>query len=128
MDKYQITLYQPNDQWRGDILPRKEVQPIPDYVRWISTGGKLHYLSFEKSVALRGDWDNCPGLFRPEGLLDILISIDADPPGYIFRTIAAFVWLTENEVRHYFKEQQEKFWSGFRERKVERAQAVCQKC
>ena len=115
MDKYQVTFYRPNEQWRGDVLIRKELQPIPDYVRWVSTGGELHYLTFEKNLALKGDWDNCPGLFRPERLLDILISINSDPPDYIFHAIALFVWLTENDTRQYFKEQHEKFQHELRE-------------
>ena len=108
-------IFRPNEQWRGDVLTRKELQPIPDYVRWVSTGGELHYLTFEKRLGLKGDWDNSPGLFRPERLLDILISINSDPPDYIFHTIASFVWLTENDTRQYFTEQHEKFRHELRE-------------
>ena len=109
IDKYQATFYRPNEQWRGDLPTRKELQPIPDYVRWVSTGGELHYLTFEKRLSLKGDWDNSPGLFRPERLLDILISINSDPPNNIFYTIESFVWLTENDTRQYFTEQHENF-------------------
>ncbi|CAB3988424.1 Hypothetical predicted protein [Paramuricea clavata] len=115
MDKYQVTFYRSNEQWRGDVLTRKALQPIPDYIRWVSTGGELHYMTFEKNLALKGDWDSCSGLFRPERLLDILISINSDPPDYTFPTIASFVWLTENDTRQYFKEQHEKFRYELRE-------------
>ena len=107
----------------------------------ITSGGELHYLTFEIKLALKGDWDSCPGLFRPERLLGILISINSDPPDYIFQTIALFVWLTENDTRQYFKKENENFqhelrvdlerekWKGHKlfAKNVDALQEMCRK-
>jgi hypothetical protein len=109
IDKYHVTFYRPDNKWITDIIARQELQPIPDYVRWVTTGGELHYLSHERILTMKGKWNEYLGLFRPDRLLDILISLNSDPPSYIFPTIAALVWLPENEVKQYYEGQHEKF-------------------
>ncbi|CAB3983432.1 zinc finger MYM-type 1-like [Paramuricea clavata] len=91
IDKYHVTFYRPNNLWITDHNARQELQPIPDYVRWITTGGELHYLSHERVLAMKGEWNECSGLFRPDRLLDNLISFNSDPPFYIFPTVAALI-------------------------------------
>jgi hypothetical protein len=102
----EATFYRPNEQWKGDALPRKEMQPIPDYIRWLATGGQLHYLSFDRIQLMKGDWDNCPGLSRPARMLDMLMAMNP-PPSY-FATVALLVWIPEQDVRRYYKEQHDK--------------------
>ena len=46
-DKYSTVIFNP------DISRAREdkcftMQPIPDYVRWLKTGGEMHYLPLEK--------------------------------------------------------------------------------
>ena len=52
-----------NDEklWNHLIL-----QPVPDYVRFYTSGGKMHYLRFEQRVGLPdGPWNNIPEMFLP---------------------------------------------------------------
>ena len=62
-DKYSTTVFNPDLQEEGD----KEIftaQPIPDYVKWIKTGGELHYLPLQKVDKLQTEVvDNTPGAF-----------------------------------------------------------------
>lgn len=45
-DKYSTTLYGPSHKSK-----HWELQPIPDFVRWLKSG-ELHYLSYEKTTLL----------------------------------------------------------------------------
>ena len=120
IDKYHVTFYRPNNEWiTRHIASRRELQPIPDYVRWITTGGELHYLSHERVLMMEGEWNERPGLFRPERLLDILISLNSDPAAYIFPVLASLVWLPENEVKQYYEDQRAKF-KGELDKDIER--------
>lgn len=49
------------------------LQPIPDYVRCLSTGGELHYLPIEKLQLLKTDVVNeMPGAYLPSKILDMV--------------------------------------------------------
>ena len=43
---------------------RFEVQPVPDYLRWVKTG-ELHYLPLGERALILGPWDEIPGAFLP---------------------------------------------------------------
>ena len=49
---------------------RFDQQPLPDYKQW-EDSGELHYGSYEtRHDFSTGPWDECPGLFLPEKVLD----------------------------------------------------------
>jgi hypothetical protein len=55
VDKYTTVVYSPLPTIKCD---RYELQPLPDYPRWMQTG-KLHYLPWEEMARLEnGVWDN----------------------------------------------------------------------
>ena len=47
------------------------MQPIPDYVRWLQTGGEMHYLLQEKMQNLQTHVDNTPAAFLPSKILEL---------------------------------------------------------
>ena len=46
-DKYTTVIFRNGDDWRGDPQQRMHHQPLPDYMRWLESGGELHYLQYE---------------------------------------------------------------------------------
>jgi hypothetical protein len=93
-DKYSTTLYDDSDSVNS------ELQPIPDFVRWIDSGGELHYLSYEKT-SLLGLIDT-PQLFLPSIILDTFFIIDNNPPDDVLSRIAILSWIPVREVEIYF--------------------------
>ena len=66
-DKYSTNLY-------GNVNDNNlELQSIPDHVLWLTSGGELHYLAFEKTSSLYASSPqlvDSPGLFLPSRILD----------------------------------------------------------
>ena len=105
-DKYTTAIYRVDDNWNGRSLPKKEFQPVPDYLRWIQTQGELYYLPLEYLDLLSGRWSETPGLFRPEQLLNLLFKLNSCPLDDMFKHFAIFVWLPESSVVNFFREKQ----------------------
>ena len=42
-DKYTTTIFDDSS-----LFPTRTLQPVPDYVRWYLSGGKMHYLPYEQ--------------------------------------------------------------------------------
>ena len=60
--KYTSVIYSADDT---STIERFERQPLPDYLRWISTC-ELHYLNIKNRFKLnRGVWDEISGLYIP---------------------------------------------------------------
>ena len=79
LGKYITSIYGPDEHWMGARLNRKELQPVPDYIRWLETG-KMHYLTLERTVRLSdGAWSHKRDLFRPDMLLDLLFTLNSSP-------------------------------------------------
>lgn len=51
LDKYTSSVYSMNE---SSNCRRQELQPLPDYLRWLKTG-ELHYLPLEERCLLEGD-------------------------------------------------------------------------
>ena len=103
-DKYITAMYR-ND-WRGTPLLRRELQAIPDYLRWIQTNGELHYVSYERLQLLQsshGNWQETPGLFRPDRLLSLLFTINYRPLNDMYSSFAYLTWLPQATVEEYFR-------------------------
>ena len=74
--KYVAVFYSPS----GFITKRYELQPLPDYIRWVKTG-ELHYLPFEETSAIyNGPWMDIPDAFLPTKVLDLCFNIIHNPP------------------------------------------------
>lgn len=109
IDRYICAVFRDDDEWRGRHLPRQEYQAIPDYIRWIQTNGELHYVSFERLQLLleHGSWQETPGLFRPDRLLDLLFTLNDTPLNDVYASLAVLVWLPQTTVEEYFKQKRE---------------------
>ena len=120
-DKYQTTLWRPDNTWIGEQQERNKLQPIPDYVRWLKTS-EFHYLTLERNSritrSVQGRWNTVPGLFLPSRLLDMLFKINCHPPDDIFHEISLLLWIPETEVRRYFKEADDQQLKSFEEDKL----------
>ena len=108
-DKYTFATYRNDLGWKGQVLDPFERQPLPDYIRWFSTGGELHYLPYEKRRSFpTGPWDQCPGLFLPTKVLELCCKVFPCPPSDLFQDIGLLAWLSINEVTHFYQTMQEK--------------------
>ena len=98
-DKYTTVIYSPNSL---HILSRREMQPLPDYIRWFKTS-EIHYMPYEERKSLReGPWDTIPGLFLPTTVLDLCHMVAEDPPHNVITAIAILAWTTVSEVKEYY--------------------------
>ena len=107
-DKYTIVVY----SVKSDISCNcHELQPLPDYIRWIKTG-ELHYLPMEEAAIIsKGPWTDIPGAFLPSKVLDIFFNIVSDPPDDILLQISLLAWVPPHEVREYQKMTDERLQS-----------------
>ena len=51
-DKYTTVIFRKGDDWRGTPQQRIHHQPLPDFMRWITSKGELHYLPYELRISL----------------------------------------------------------------------------
>ena len=106
-------LIQQRTSWRGKYVAafyspssfsttnRYELQPLPDYIRWIKTG-ELHYLPFEETVTVySGPWMDIPDAFLPTKVLDLCFNIVHDPPDDVLKQISFLAWIPPHEAREY---------------------------
>ena len=95
--KYVAAFYSPTDS----ITKRYELQPLPDYIRWMKTG-ELHYLPFEETTAIySGPWMDIPDAFLPTKILDLCFNVMHDPPEDILKQISFLAWIPLREVKEY---------------------------
>lgn len=108
-DKYSTTIFSKEKVAKDGVLNVE--QPVPDYVRWFRSSGELHYLSFEKTVAIISQSKEIvlrPGEFLPTRLLELLFQLSSDPPESVLANLAFLCWVPVNDVKMHFKEQREK--------------------
>lgn len=64
---------------------------------------ELHYLGYEaRSDFLRGPWDECPGLFLPDRLLETSFRVLPSPMGDELKAIAFLAWVTVEEASQFY--------------------------
>ena len=102
LDKYTSVLYSPIKE---DII-RHELQPVPDYLRWLKTC-ELHYMPYHERCELQhGPWDETPGFFMPSAILNIAFISIPDPPPHIMKLLAILAWVPTSEAQKYYTELQ----------------------
>ena len=58
--------------WRGTQQQRIHLQPLSDFMRWITSKGELNYLPYKLKISLPpGEWDSVPGCYLPSHCLDV---------------------------------------------------------
>lgn len=102
-DKYTTVLYSPEVEVACN---RYELQPLPDYIRWIKTG-ELHYLPLEETsnLAHGRSWTDISGAFLPTKILDLFFNIVHDPSEDIIKQVALLGWIPPHEVKDYQKKK-----------------------
>ena len=105
-DRYSISIFRENEDWRSEKpLERFDRQPLPDYQRW-KESGELHYLSYvARHDSPRGPWDECPGLFLPEKILESAFRVLPSPLEEL-KAIAHLAWITVNNVSQFYAKAQ----------------------
>ncbi len=113
MDKYSTTIFNPDVE--GDSkIEAFTVQPLPDYVRWISTGGELHYLPLEKVQKLDTKViDDTPAAFLPSKILEMMFKVFSYGTDNILQSISFLTWCTEKDVITFFQNYKEKLDKSF---------------
>jgi len=101
-DKYSTSVFRENESWRGQVLERFDQQPLLDYKQW-EDSGELHYQSYEtRHNFSSGPWDECPGLFLPEKVLDTCFRANPIPSLENLKAIAFIAWVSIEETAQYF--------------------------
>ncbi|CAB4019713.1 Hypothetical predicted protein, partial [Paramuricea clavata] len=77
-------------------------QSIPDYIRWLSTNGELHYLPYNlRSTFPVGVRDSVAGCFMPSNCIYLAYMLMTKPTGRLLKTIALLAWVPEDDVVKY---------------------------
>ena len=115
-DKYSTTVFNPSSPvWNKRLFT---LQPIPDYLRWLISGGELHYLPLEKVQTLQSRIiDDTPGAFLPSKMLEMLFKVLTHGIDTCLPAIAFLSWCTEDEVEQFFSENKEKLGKSFQNEK-----------
>ena len=102
-DKYSTVLYSP-----GHIIlycSRRELQPIPDVIKWLNCH-ELHYMPWQEASLLEdGPWCDIPGLFLPSKVLDLFFVVIPKPTRDIALLISILAWITPSESSQYRDKQ-----------------------
>ena len=103
LDKYSTSIFREGVSWKcGKPLERFDRQPLPDYQWWINHGD-LHYMSFEaRKNFYVGPWDESPGIFLPEKVLDTCLKAVPSPSDDVMESIAFLAWISTTEAKEYF--------------------------
>ena len=115
-DKYSTSIFRQNESWKGGkAQERFDRQPLPDFKRW-EESGELHYMSYETRLSFQtGSWDECPGLFLPDKVLDTCFRANPVPSPEILKAVAFLAWVSGEEAAEYFENARKQL----REQKVD---------
>ena len=102
-DKYSTSVVREDESWRGGkALESFDRQPLPDYKQW-EDSGELHYMNYEKRRDFStGPWDECPGLFLQEKVLDTCFRANPVPSPENLKATAFIGWVSLEETTKYF--------------------------
>ena len=80
------------------------LQPIPEYIRWVTEKGELHYLTLEKTTHLIRE--NCEiassnDLLWPWRILDTFFYIDPEPLEEMLKQLSILSWLSVESANKY---------------------------
>jgi len=113
-DKYSRVIYNPDVVQEDADL--KEYQPVPDFVRWMTTGGEMHYLPLEKVQNLDGGAvSHTPMMFMPSKILDMVFKVlySSQSSESVLHYISLLSWCPVKEVRSYFEEMEKRIDKEF---------------
>ena len=114
MDKYSTVIFNPDIECELATTSLFTVQPVPDYVRWMATGGEMHYLPLEKIKKLNTQViSDTPGAFLPSKILELTCKVFPHGVENILQCISFLTWCTESDVTRFCQEYKEKLEKSF---------------
>ena len=100
-DKYTTTIFDDSA-----LIAIPTLQPVPDYVRWYLSGGKMHYLPFEQRRDLvDGPWNKIPELFLPSRILQLVFLSLPSLSSYGMQSISMLCWCPLEDVEKYLRKK-----------------------
>jgi len=113
IDKYSTIIFNPDIECEV-ATTLFTVQPVPDYVRWMATGGEMHYLPLEKVQKLNTEIvSDTPGAFLPSKILEMAYKVFPHGVENILPSISFLTWCTETDVTTFCQEYKEKLDKSF---------------
>ena len=90
---FNVVVFRKDGSCLGIPLKLFHRQPLPDYLRWLASGGEPQYLPYELRSSLpSGVWDSVPGSYLPSHVLDLAYVLLPKPNGYLLRFLALLCW------------------------------------
>ena len=118
-NKYTTIVVNVSEEIADDCMECLIKQPVPDYVRWLKTGGELHYIPLEKLPNLNTKViDGTFGAFLPTTVLDLAYKLIKHDISSVTPSIALLSWSTEEEVERYYSEYSEKLNKSYENDKL----------
>ena len=98
-NRYTATIFNPS-MWDNLNTDDLLMQPVPDYIRWFKTWGKLYYLPVHKiqkpqTLVI----DDTPGAFLPSKVLEMILKSLTKWYKNVLPSIAFLSWCSEDDVR-----------------------------
>lgn len=88
------------------LIATPTLQPVPDYVRWYLSGGKMHYLPFEQRQDLvDGPWNTIRELFLPSRILQLVFLSLPHLPTYGMQSIKMLSWCPLEDVEKFLRKK-----------------------
>ena len=107
-DKYTTTIFD------DSLKVSPTLQPVPDYVRWYLSGGKMHYLPFEQTRDLEdGSWNRIPELFLPSRVLQLVFLSLPNLPTYGMQGISILCWFPLEDVEKFLRKKADNMEKDF---------------
>lgn len=108
-DNYNTTVFRQDECWRGATpLERFDRQPLPDFKLW-EDAGELHYMGYEERRDFpSGPWDENPGIFLPEKVLNMCFRVLPTPSRAVVTSVAFLAWVSLDEASSYFSTMHKK--------------------
>jgi len=108
VDKYSTIILNPDVEHDSGI-DDFTIQPLSDYVRWIETGGELHYFPLEKIQRLDAQIiADTPAAFLPSKMLEMIYKVFSHGTDKILQSVSFLTWGTEKDVERFLGSYREK--------------------
>lgn len=110
-DKYTTIIFEDSS-----LFPTPTFQPVPNYVRWYLSSGKMHYLPFEQRQELGdGPWNKITELFLPSRILQLVFLSLPNLPTYAMQSISVLCWCPTEDVEKFLRNKADDMERDFRD-------------
>ncbi|VDI33128.1 Hypothetical predicted protein [Mytilus galloprovincialis] len=114
LTEYSATIFSRNN----NLEYRYVKEPLPDYIRWLSSNGELHYMCYEARQAVPfGEWDS-EEQFLPTRILNLIGELFVDIPESVLDSVSLLTWLTPDQVQKELEKMTEKMSSQLKNEEI----------